>query len=54
MGPIYFVVDLFIHTFGITPPSVQGRRTAAFFILGLLAVAVAGATAAFFLVRSDL
>jgi len=54
MAAIYFVVDLFINTFGITRPSEQMRRTAAFFILGLLAVAVAGATASFFLLRGDL
>jgi hypothetical protein len=54
MGALYFVVDLFINTFGITRPSDPMRRTAAFFILGLLAVAIAGAAAAFFLLRGDL
>jgi hypothetical protein len=52
MGVIYFVVDLFIDTVGITRPSEKARRQAAFFILGLLALAVAGAAVAFFLLTA--
>ncbi len=50
MGFLYFIVDLFINTFGITRPTDQARRRAAFFILGLLILVVAGAVAAFVVV----
>jgi hypothetical protein len=52
MGVLYFIVDLFIDTVGITRPSEQARRNAAFFILGLLALAVAGAAMAFFVLTA--
>jgi hypothetical protein len=51
MAAIYFLLDLFINTVGITRPSEKSRRTAAFFILALLLLAVAGAVAVFFLLR---
>jgi hypothetical protein len=54
MPLLYFVVDLFIDVFGITRPSEKARRQAAFFILGLLALAVAGAAGAFFLLSSGI
>jgi hypothetical protein len=50
MRVLYYFVDLFIDTFGITHPTPEARRNAAFFILGLLALAVAGAAVAFFVV----
>jgi hypothetical protein len=54
MGIIYFILDLFIETVGITRPSPEMRRRAAFFILALLALAVAGAVAAFLVLRSSM
>ena len=50
MRLLYYFVDLFIDTFGITHPTPEARRQAAFFILGLLVLAVAGAAAAFFII----
>ena len=51
MGLLYFIVDTFIDTFGITRPSQKARKQAAFFIMGLLVLAVAGATVAFLVLR---
>ena len=47
MALLYFLADAFIKAFGITQPTAEARRRAAFFILTLmivllLAVAVAG------------
>ncbi len=54
MGFLYFLVDLFLNTFGITQPSEQKRRGAAFFILALLCLVVAVATIAFLTVRASM
>ena len=51
MGLLYFLVDAFINTFGITRPTDNGRRRAAFFILGLIVLVLAGVTAAGFLIH---
>ena len=42
---LYFVVDMFINTFGITQPTPAARRHAAFFILGLMICMIAGVAA---------
>jgi hypothetical protein len=47
MGLLYFLADTFINTFGITQPTEQTRQKAAFFILALMILTLAGATAAF-------
>ena len=52
MALLYFVVDLFIDTFGITRPSARGRRRAAFFILGLLILVVLAMAGAALLIHS--
>jgi hypothetical protein len=52
MGVLYYVVDMFINTFGITRPSEKARKQAAFFILALLLIAVGGATVAFFVLHN--
>ncbi len=44
---LYFLADTFINTFGITQPTEQARRQAAFFILGLMVLVVALAVGAF-------
>jgi hypothetical protein len=49
---LYFLVDLFINTFGITRPGEKTRRQAAFFILGLMILVVASAAVAFILVHN--
>ena len=54
MGLIYFLADAFINTFGITQPTERARRQAAFFILTLLALALTGATAAFFVIHASM
>lgn len=36
MKLLYYLTDLFVDVFGITRPSAEGRRRAAFFILGLM------------------
>ncbi len=46
MRLLYFLADAFINTFGITQPTEKARRQAAFFILGLLVLALTGATVA--------
>ena len=46
MGFLYFLADTFISTFGITRPSAKTRKQAAFFILALLVLMLAGVTAA--------
>jgi len=52
MGILYFLADSFISTFGITRPSEKTRKQTAFFILGLIVLALAGAAAAFLLVHA--
>jgi len=52
MKLLYFLADAFINTFGITKPTAKARTHAAFFILGLIVIAVAIATTAGFLVHS--
>ena len=54
MPLLYYFVDLFINVFGITQPSPQARRQAAFFILALLVLAVAVAAGAFFLLTGGI
>ena len=39
---LYFLADTFINTFGITQPTEKNRRKAAFFILTLLVLMLAG------------
>jgi hypothetical protein len=51
MPLLYFLIDMFINTFGITRPSEEAKRRAAFFILGLLTLTVAGAVLAFFVLH---
>jgi len=46
MKVLYFLADVFINTFGITRPSEKARTQAAFFILGLIVLLLAGVTAA--------
>ncbi len=43
MKPLYFFVDMFIKTFGITEPTEKARRRAAFFIVGLIVLALLAA-----------
>ena len=52
MGFLYFLADTFIRTFGITQPTERTRRQAAFFILGLLLLMLAGVVAAGIVVHS--
>jgi hypothetical protein len=52
MSLLYFLADAFINTFGITRPTEKARKQAAFFILGLIIIALALATVAGFLVHS--
>ena len=52
MAFLYFLADTFISTFGITQPTPKTRKQAAFFILGLILLVLAAATAAFFLIPS--
>ncbi len=52
MALLYFLADAFINTFGITRPTEKTRKQAAFFILTLLLLAVAGAVAAFVVLHS--
>jgi hypothetical protein len=54
MRLLYFLADTFISTFGITQPTEKARKQAAFFILALLILVIAGATSAFFLLHSIL
>jgi hypothetical protein len=49
---LYFLADSFINTFGITRPTEKARKQAAFFILGLILVALGAATIAGILVHS--
>ena len=44
MKLLYFLADSFISTFGITRPTEKARKQAAFFILGLLVIAVIAMT----------
>jgi hypothetical protein len=46
MTLLYFIADTFIDTFGITRPSENARKRAALFILFLIVLAVAIASAA--------
>ena len=43
---LYFLADAFINAFGITQPTPAARRRAAFFILGLMLLVIAGVFAA--------
>jgi len=52
MGFLYFLADTFINTFGITQPTEEARKQAAFFILALLILAVCGAVVAFLVLHS--
>ena len=52
MALLYFLADMFINTFGITQPTPKARRQAAFFILALLILTVAGVGAVFFTLHS--
>jgi len=52
MKLLYFLADTFISTFGITQPTEKTRRHAAFFILGLICLALIAATTAFFVLHS--
>ncbi len=47
---LYFLANTFIDTFGITRPTEKARRQAAFFILTLLILVLAGAVATFVVV----
>ncbi|WP_162536567.1 hypothetical protein [Granulicella sp. WH15] len=40
MALLYFLADAFINTFGITQPTEKARKQAAFFILGLILIAL--------------
>lgn len=51
MRLLYFLADTFIDTFGITRPTEKARKQAAFFILGLLLVALAGVATVGYLLR---
>ncbi len=42
MGLLYFLADAFTRTFGITQPTQAERKRAAFFILGLSVLVLAG------------
>lgn len=46
MNFLYFLADSFIAAFGITRPTEKARRQAAWFILSLMLLTVAGAIAA--------
>jgi hypothetical protein len=52
MNILYILADAFINTFGITRPTDRARKQAAFFILGLILLALIVATVAGFLVHS--
>jgi hypothetical protein len=52
MRLLYFLADMFTNTFGITQPTARARKQAAFFILGLILLAVVVAVSAFFLIHS--
>jgi len=52
MGLLYFLADMFINTFGITQPSEKARKQAAFFILVLILLVLAGMVATFIAVRA--
>jgi hypothetical protein len=54
MSLLYFLADAFINTFGITRPTEKARKQAAFFILGLIILALALAATAGFLVHSTM
>ena len=54
MSFLYFLADTFINTFGITRPTEKARKQAAFFILTLLILAIAGAAAVFYLIKSNI
>lgn len=47
MGLLYFLADTFINTFGITQPTENARKQAAFFILALTVLAIGAAVGAF-------
>ncbi len=49
---LYFFVDIFIKTFGITEPTERARKQAAFFILALIALSLIAATMTAFILRS--
>lgn len=50
MALLYLLADAFINTFGITRPTDAARRQAAFFILTLLVLLVAGVAGVGYLV----
>jgi hypothetical protein len=52
MKLLYFLADSFINTFGITRPTEKARKQAAFFILGLILLALSAAAIAAMLARS--
>ena len=52
MQLLYFLADTFIKTFGITQPTEKNRRQAAFFILTLLVLMLAGLVAAGFVIHT--
>ena len=52
MAFLYFLADTFIKTFGITQPTEKNRKQAAFFILTLLLLMLAGLVLAGYLLRS--
>ena len=52
MSVLYFFVDIFIKTFGITEPTERARKQAAFFILALIALSLIAATMTAFILRS--
>jgi hypothetical protein len=54
MKLLYFLADAFINTFGITRPTEKARKQAAFFILGLIVIAIALASVAGILVHSTM
>ncbi len=54
MKLLYFLADTFINTFGITRPTEKARKQAAFFILGLIIIALSLAGTAGFLVHSTM
>ena len=52
MGVLYFLVDIFIKTFGITQPTEKMRKQAAFFILALIILAMLAAAVTALIIRS--
>jgi hypothetical protein len=54
MALLYLLADMFINTFGITQPTPRKRKQAAFFILGLMALVIAGAVTSFIVIHASM